>query len=322
MKAINLQRTVSVFVSSTQRWAPVPSIYAPKRVARRFPPPTWFSLITQNLDGLSSRPVARARQLLDNLLRDHLFRKCKVPDIIFLQEVTLGVRDAILDDPKIRNAFLVTDAEDKTSFDDVPFANMTLLSSQRFAIDPESQREKDRVQGGEKFRLGPVSRIALPSKYGRHALSVDIISPYDLDTACRLVNVHLDSLGVTLPNRIKQVKILSDLLREPGCGGGLIAGDFNAISPEDHTLLDKNELVDAWVKLHGEQGLDGATWGIGVDRQDGLGPGRLDKVAMLGVQADSMEILPPGLIEVPKPGGISDIVPYSDHHGLKLSFMV
>ena len=33
-------------------------------------------------------------------------------------------------------------------------------------------------------------------------------------------------------------------LREPGCGGGIIAGDFNAISPEDDGLVDKNKLVD------------------------------------------------------------------------------
>ena len=56
------------------------------------------------------------------------------------------------------------------------------------------------------------------------------------------------------------MEILANLLRKPGCGGGLIAGDFNAISPEDHALLDKNGLVDTWVALHGRNELDGATW--------------------------------------------------------------
>ncbi|KAG2358633.1 hypothetical protein BDR07DRAFT_1417178 [Suillus spraguei] len=100
------------------------------------------------------------------------------------------------------------------------------------------------------------------------------------------------------------MEILANLLREPGCGGGLIAGDFNAISPEDHALLDKNGLVDA------------------VERDDVLGLGKLDKVAMSGVDAKDMEILHPGLIEVPKPGEDSDYIPCSDHYGLRLSFTV
>ncbi|KAG1779875.1 hypothetical protein EV702DRAFT_965437, partial [Suillus placidus] len=131
---------------------------------------------------------------------------------------------------------------------------------------------------GEKFMLGPVSRVKLPSKYGRCVLSMDIIppsTPSTPSTTCRLVNIHLDSLGDTLPYRTEQMEILANLLREPGCGGGLIAGDFNTISLEDHALLNKNGLVDAWVVLHGKKGLDRAMWGLRVERHDGLGPGRL-----------------------------------------------
>ncbi|KAG2358625.1 hypothetical protein BDR07DRAFT_1417134 [Suillus spraguei] len=211
----------------------------------------------------------------------------KRPDIIFLQEVTCDVRTSILANLKVREAFLVTDAEDQTSFDKL------------FAFDLELQREEDGVERGEKFMLGPVSRVKLPSKYRRCALSVDIIPPSTPTTTCRLVNVHLDSLGDTDPYRTEQMEILTNLLREPGCGGGLIVGDFNAISPKDHTFLDKNGLV----------GLDGATWGVGLERHDGLGPGRLDKVAMSGVDANDMEILRPCLTKVPKPGEDSDYIP-------------
>jgi len=199
---------------------------------------------------------------------------------------------------------------------------MTLLSSKRFALDLELQKEEDGVERGEKFMLGLMSRVKLPSKYGRCALSVDIIPPSTPTTAYRLINVHLDSLWDTLPYRTEQMEILANLLREPGCGGGLIAGDFNAISPKDHALLDKNGLVDAWVALHGKKGLDGATWGVGVERHDGLGPGRLDKVAMWGVEAKDMEILRPGLIEVPKPGEDYNYIPCSDHYALRLGFTV
>jgi len=272
------------------------------------------------LDAFSSRPIARAKLLLDDILKES-----KPPDIIFLQEVTSAVHTSILGNPKVREAFLVTDAEDRTSFEGVPFANMTLLSRERFAFafDLESQKQEDEVEGGVKFMLGPVSRITLPSKYGRCALSVDIIPPFTTtSTTYRLVNVHLDSLGDTLHYRTEQLEILANLLRKPGCGGGLIAGDFNAISSEDHALLDKNRLVDAWVALHGGKGFDGATWGVDRERNPRLGPGRLDKVAMLGVQAKVIEILRLGLIEVPKPGEPSDYIPCSDHHGLRLTFTV
>ena len=276
-----------------------------------------FSLTTWNFDAFSPRPVARAKLILGGILEE-----AKRPDIVFLQEVTSDVRSSILDNSKVREAFLVTDAEDQTSFNGVPFANMTLLSNKRFAFDLESQKEGDGVKGGTKFMLGPVSRVKLPSKYGRCALSVDIVSPSTPTAACRLINVHLDSLGDTLPYRTEQIEIIANLLREPGCGGGLIAGDFNAISPEDHDLPDKNGLVDAWLALHGKEGLDGFTWGEGVERWDGLGPGRLDKVVMLGIEAKEIEILRPGLIEVPKPGEDSDYIPYSDHYGLRLRFTV
>ena len=158
-------------------------------------------------------------------------------------------------------------------------------------------------EGRKKFMLGPVSHVKLPSEYGRCALSVDInivdiniILPFTICTTYRLVNVHLDSLEDTLPYRTEQMEILANLRRS--CGGGLIAGDFNAISPEDRTLIDKNG-----VALHGRNGLDGATWGVEVYRHVELEPGRLEKVAMLGVdsEAKDTEILHLGLTRCPSP---------------------
>ena len=286
------QRTFSAFKSSNRLWTSVSLRCAPNQVTQQLALTSCFSLITQNCDAFSSRPVARANLPLGGILEES-----KRPDIIFLQEVTSDVRTSILGNPKVREAFLVTDAEDQTSFEGVPFANMTLLHSQCFAFDLELQN-RDGVERGEKFLLGPLSN-----------------SPSTPSTTCRLVNVHLDSLGHTLPYRTEQMEILANLLREPGCGGGLIAGDFNATSPEDHALLDKNGLVDAWVTLHGKKGLDGATWGVGVERHDGLGPGRLDKVAMSCVCAKDMEILRPGLSEVPKPGEDFDYIACIDHYG-------
>jgi tyrosyl-DNA phosphodiesterase 2 len=77
--------------------------------------------------------------------------------------------------------------------------------------------------------------------------------------------------------------VLAGLLRLPGRSGGIIAGDFNPILPEDHTLVDEYELVDPWVTLHGSTTGPGggATWGVGVQLEDGIQPGRLGKVVVL-----------------------------------------
>jgi len=222
----------------------------------------------------------------------------------------------------VRAAFLVTDAGDQTSFEDVPFATMILLPSARFASSLDSQKEGDGIERGERFMLGGVSCVTFPSKYRRDALYVSIIPPTAPSTVFRLINVHLDSLGDTLRYRAQQMEILANVLREPKCSGGIIAGDFNAISPEDDELVDKNELIDVWVALHGRADPDGVTWGVGVERRDGLRPRRLDKVAMVGLKAQEMEVLRPGHIEVPRPGEKTIKIPWSDHCGLRCTFTI
>src|SRR5438270_826502 len=76
------------------------------------------------------------------------------------------------------------------------------------------------------------------------------IPPTAPDTVFRLINVHIDSLE-RLSYRTQQLEIVAKVLREPGCSGGFIGGDFNSISPGDDELVDKNGLVDAWLALHG-----------------------------------------------------------------------
>jgi tyrosyl-DNA phosphodiesterase 2 len=276
-----------------------------------------LSLTSWNLDAFSPRPVSRAKLILN-----HILAAPKSPDIIFLQEVTSDVRASLLDDARVRAAFLVTDAEDQTSFEDVPFATMTLLPSARFACGVDSQKEGAEIERGERFMLGRVARVNLPSKYRRDALYVDIIPPTAPDTVFRLINVHFDSLGDTLRYRARQMEMLANVLRERGCSGGIIAGDFNAISAEDDALVDKNGLVDAWVAFHGRADPDGATWGVGVEGRDGRGPGRLDKVAMIGLGVEEMEVLRPGHIEVPRPGDKPVEIPWSDHCGLRCTFTI
>src|ERR1700761_7502192 len=101
------QRTLSAFKPSNQLWGLVALSCSPSQVTQPRTFTSRFSLITQNLDAFSSRPVARAKLLLGDIL-DVSNR----PDILFLQEVTSDVRNFILGNPQVREAFLVTDAED------------------------------------------------------------------------------------------------------------------------------------------------------------------------------------------------------------------
>ena len=323
-------RTLSAFNHSTRRWVPIPlrnaqsqGTQGPSLTSRAlrnidtFWKTQTLSLLSWNIDAFSPRPVSRAKLILGYILEGP-----KSPDIIFLQEVTPEVRASLLDDTRVRASFLVTDAEDQTSFENVPFATMTLLSSARFSSDLDSQKEGDGIERVEKFMLGPVSRVILPSKYGRDALYVDIIPPTAPGTFFRLINVHLDSLWDTLCYRAQQMEILANVLRESGCSGGTIAGDFNAIRPEDDELINKNELVDAWVALRGRADPAGATWSVGGERRDGLGPGRLDKIAMISLKAKEMEVLRPGSIELARPGEKPVEIPWSDHCGLRCTFTI
>ena len=271
-----------------------------------------LSLTSWNIQASQSRPVARSELILD-----HILKGPKFPDILLLQEVASSARKSLLSNLRIRSSFLTTDAEDDTSFKDVPFATMTLLSSQRFGSPSLAEEEEGnhKGKGGSKMVLDSVFRMELPSRYERDALCVNIAAPAVPGAVLRLLNVHLDSLDSQF-RRALQMHVLAGLLREPGCSGGIIAGDFNAILPDDHTLVDEHELVDAWVALHGgTMGPDGgATWGVGVKLKDGLKPGRLDKVVMLGLQPDEIEVLQPGLIDAN--------TPWSDHCGLRCTFTI
>lgn len=234
----------------------------------------------------------------------------------FLQEVTPEVRAALLNNPRIQSSFLATDAEDTTAFDQVPFATMSLLSRSRFAAS--EQREKGEGEA-EKLAIRRVSRISLPSMYKRDALCLEVVPPDgSAGKVVSLVNVHLDSLWPAFAYRAQQIQILADMLREPGCKGGIIAGDFNAISPKDHELVSENRLVDAWEALRGTDatGGDGATWGTGLQQASRRSPGRLDKIVMTGLTPEEIAILQLSGIEVPRPGKDSISIPWSDHAGL------
>jgi tyrosyl-DNA phosphodiesterase 2 len=304
-------RALSSFNHVTHRWAAIPLRDPHHPITQR--PSSHpadvigkqsLSLTSWNIRASQSGPVARSKLILN-----HILRGPNISDIIHLQGVTSDARQSLLDDPRVRSGFLTTDAEDITSFRGRPFAIMTLLSSKRFG-SPLLDEVGD---GGGKLMLDSVFRMELPSRYMRDTLCVDIADPAASGAVFRLLNVYLGSLA-SYVRRALQMQTLAGVLRESRCRGGIIAGDFNAISPGDHKLVDECELLDAWVALHGSTGPDGATWGVGVGLEGGLNAGRLDKVAMLGLKPDEIEVLQPGLIEPDRP--------WSDHCGLRCTFKI
>ena len=170
-------------------WAPISSKNAQSQVTQRLSLAPRLSLTSWNINAFPSRPISRA-----NFILQHTLEGPKPPDVIFPQEVTPGVRDSLLGNARVRAAFLATDAEDRTSFENVPFATMTLLSNSRFASRLDSQKEGGRTEGGGKVHARGCLPRDIPSKYGRDALHVDITPPTAPDTVFRLINVHLDSL--------------------------------------------------------------------------------------------------------------------------------
>ncbi|KAF8636821.1 hypothetical protein AX16_010948 [Volvariella volvacea WC 439] len=318
-------RFLSAFDPATRRWTTLPlcqhtaSIPRPSaRPANHYTVRKQLSLTTWNIHASPFKHVECSQLILDCILGS------KSSDIIFLQEVVSDVRQSVLDDPRVHLRFLTSNAENDADFKGVPFATMTLLSNKRFAsllltkkdgsdgkVEVEGEREG---KGESKMMLHSAFRMTLPSRYGRDALCVNFYDPATPGNVFHLLNVHLDSLNSYF-RRAFQVHLLDHLLCEEGCSGGIIARDFNAIDPDDRTLVEKHGLVDAWVKLYGQMmGHDGATWGVGLKLENGLKPSRLDKVVMLGLEPVDIEVLQPGHIDAG--------TPWSDHCGLRCTFMV
>ena len=277
-----------------------------------------FTLASWNINYFSALQAERAKLILDRVLEGP-----NTPDIIFFQEVHRKARTSILRDPKVRHAFFATDAEDETSFTGVKFTTMTLLSREGFASGFDSHNGTEGPRGQDQKPLPVrVERMKLPSAYRRDALSVDVLKSTTTGTFLRLINVHLDSLPEFWRNRVRQMDMLTNCLREPGCVHGIIAGDFNAVRPEDEKIVEKRKgLLDAWEELHGTAGPNGHTWGVGAVLGKGLQSGRLDKVVMKGLTPKYIEVLRPGFIRVSELDREVSI-PWSDHCGLKCTFAI
>jgi tyrosyl-DNA phosphodiesterase 2 len=311
------------FDAADNRWYPVDTAHHPipnntSPDDKEEPPDQPYNLVTWNVDYSSPFPTQRLSALLTQTLS-----LTPPPDIIFLQELSAQALQHLLTNPEIRRAFLLSDASG------IPppgqaFTTTTLLSRTRFPTP------------------GPVWRVRYPSRFQRDALCCDIFVPGGGATTTttpgarvRLVNVHLDSLPMQPSLRPAQVAVAAGLVRS--AGRGVVAGDFNPVLAGDGGLVEENGLVDAWVEMH--PGEDGFTWGV--DGEEPFPPSRMDKVAVVGLRVERVEVLAPGWVsraaavrgvvvaaragDVAAPGygggdAGDEMVPWSDHAGLRCSF--
>lgn len=315
-----------LFDKSTCNWAQVQtsSLNAPSRSrtsTSRSKAPS-LRLLTWNIDAFGARHESRMEGILSRLQQMHA--NSRGPDVVFFQEVSRQALTYLLQHAWVREHWISSEA-DETNWVGVPFATITLLSQSRFGVNrgtsdimPQAFLQTPAAASSQSFSLGSIWRVKYPSRFGRDALCCDVF--WHETTRIRLINVHLDSLPIQPNQRPRQVAIAASLVHTVGVGRGFIAGDWNPVSEEDKTLVQKNNLTDAWESLR--SGEDGFTWGLD-GKGDPFPPARLDKIAVLGLNIKNIEVVHPEalqevveVIRESRANNEKEPVPWSDHSGV------
>ncbi|PWY90107.1 hypothetical protein BO70DRAFT_393295 [Aspergillus heteromorphus CBS 117.55] len=308
-----------VFDPSSDRWKPQQTapistthetlVQSTSESPAQRPP---LTLVTWNVDAFAKFPDERIAAIVATLRN-----LTPTPNILFFQEVSRATLKHLLDDPWVRETWFSSEGN-FNSYGGQAFATMTLLSKATFSPADTNT---------DKIAIGPVWRVKYPSKFERDALCCDIFPPSSSSSSSssssvsraysrvRLINVHLDSLPTQPSRRPRQLRYIADSLRL--AGRGFVAGDFNPVLPEDDALVAGNGLVDVWDALR--PGESGFTWGI--DGREPFPPGRLDKVAVLGLEGSEIEVLHPDALQAGGEGPfrrtLDPPLPWSDHSGLR-----
>ncbi|KAK1999814.1 hypothetical protein LX36DRAFT_631785 [Colletotrichum falcatum] len=296
---------------STESWSPVASAVEsglPEELEYTADEDVRLVLATWNVNAFGPQPHARL-----NAIFSHTTAHAPSPDIIFLQEVSRPMIGSILHNAEVCKGWYSSE-KDSANWRGA-FGTMALLSRSRFS-----------TVGGRDTRLatlGRVYRVRCPSAMRRDVMCGDIFIPAKLKSSPQsqyirvtLINVHLESTNGPKCSsyRADQLSIASSILHETGYG--LIAGDFNPVDPRDEAIIKYSGLQDAWEVLR--EGDPGYTWGV--DGKESYPACRMDKVATLGLRPMHIEVMHPQ--GVPLPGLHLKTTPWSDHSGLKFSFIL
>lgn len=245
-------------------------------------PKTSLKIVTWNVDFMAANPRTRLSTILEHIQFD-IFG-CNTDDeqpepcCILLQEVHPQAFPEILENDWLRQHFCVMPVK-ADDWGSVHYGNVTLVS------------RTIPVLGAQLLQFGN-------SFMGRHALVVDLrmdaprlggssagtssasdeeheVGPRTKSyVTVRVANVHLESLPAGTSFRPVQLSATADMLRGDGIYAGVVAGDMNAITPEDGFIHEEAGLLDAWTG--GEEDEEALTWGH--QPPNDYPPGRLDKI--------------------------------------------
>ncbi|KAK7052010.1 hypothetical protein R3P38DRAFT_1633159 [Favolaschia claudopus] len=312
MSALNkVRRALLAFDSTSHGWGSISlrnavhAIAPPVNPRKQTPSLTSFNILASQIGPFGA--IERSTRFLDCI-----FTSNSSTDIIHLQEVSSDVRQLLLDDSRVRAGFLLTDTEEHSGeFCGTPprCENMTLLSNKRFGSESASSVPVEDGDQGERLTLRSVYHIDSLHMH-RNALGVDVAAS-DSSLVYRLLNLHFDPFRSRL-RRFFQIRTLANVLREPEySGGGVIAGDFDTIFPEEERFFGEHSLVDAWTALHGSAAAVNrrASWG-----SQSVGRKRVDRVVMLGLKPHQIELI--------RLSPIERCASLSDRCGLRCTFTI
>jgi tyrosyl-DNA phosphodiesterase 2 len=217
-----------------------------------------------------------------------------------LQEVHESVFTQILNTEWVRRCFIVVpNSVDKwPGPDQAPYGNVTLVSRTIPVVNASTI-----VFSNSKMKRNAIFvdiKLSIPAHEDEPRLSGGIVT-------LRIANTHLESMPEGATARPRQLKLIAAALRGRDIFGGIVAGDMNAISPTDETIVGAARLHDAW---EGDDEDEGFTWGYQSPGQ--LPPGRLDKVLTTGQEGF--------VVDQPERIGIGEAIGrgkwVSDHYGL------
>ncbi|KAG1842018.1 Endonuclease/exonuclease/phosphatase [Suillus subalutaceus] len=269
----------------------------------REPLPSVFRLVTWNIDFTAPDKKKRLLTAL-SYIQQHVL-DCRTvserpePCCILLQEVHESVFTQILNAEWVRRCFIVVPTSVDKWPDQAKYGNVTLVSRTIPVVNVSTIEFSN--SNMERNALFVDIKLSVPAHEDEPHLSGGIVT-------LRVANTHLESMPQGTEARPRQLQLIAAALRGRGIFGGIVAGDMNAISPTDETIVEAAGLYDAW---EGDDNDDeGFTWGY--QPRGRLPPGRLDKVLTTGQEGF--------IVDEPERIGIGEAIGrdkwVSDHYGL------
>jgi len=222
-------------------------------------------IITWNIDFVTDHREERIDAALRHIELDVL--RCKEyqapePCVILFQEVHALVLPYLLRDEWVRRWFVVTPLTKEKWPEGTHYGNVTLVARSLDIAECHILHYGATAQ--QRTSLCVKIKLHYPGTQEKAVIAI--------------VNTHLESLPVGQPARPKQLEMCARFLRLNGVRGGVVAGDMNAISPEDATIAKEVGLRDSWRKGDADSG---KTWGYQGQNDGNFPANRLDKILYL-----------------------------------------